>query len=222
MRPSLTPSTTRFAASGPPSWHEPACRPGYYGRVGRPGRRLCPGTQCPATLEVVIVPRTQDDDRDAQGFRADVVAVVTGGSSRTGREFARALASWGWAIVVVYLEHQRTVEATVAEILATDGKIVAVRADLADDLDVQRLFAESNAAFGGVDAVVHTTPDTALLLYEYAARNIRRGGVIVSVSAADRVTPGVAHRSCDDGIVDRAPPEEVLLSLDKWRRQAIA
>ena len=79
-----------------------------------------------------------------------------------GREIARGLAGWGWAIVVVYLEHQRTAEATVAEILAADGTIVAVRADLADDLDVQRLFAESIAAFAGVDVVVHTTTDSAV------------------------------------------------------------
>ena len=101
--------------------------------------------------------RGSDNGRDADGFRTDVVAIVTGGSSGAGREVARGLASWGWAIVVVYLEHQRTAEATVAEILAAEGKVVAVRADLADELDVQRLFAESTAAFAGVDVVVHTT-----------------------------------------------------------------
>ena len=87
----------------------------------------------------------------------------------------RGLARWGWAIVVVYLEHQRRAEATVAEILAAEGTTVAVRADLADDLDVQRLFAESIAAFGGVDAVVHTTTDSASLLYQHAARARPRG-----------------------------------------------
>ena len=103
--------------------------------------------------------------------------------ARTGREVARGLAGWGWAIVVVYLEHQRRAEATVAEILAAEGTTVAVRADLADDLDVQRLFAESIAAFGGVDVVVHTTTDSAALLYQHAARHVRRRGAIVSVSA---------------------------------------
>ena len=91
----------------------------------------------------------------------EAVAIVTGGSTGTGREIARGLAAWAWAIVLVYLEHQRTAEATVAEILAAEGRIVAVRADLADDLDVQRLFAESAAAFAGVDVVVHTTSESA-------------------------------------------------------------
>jgi NADP-dependent 3-hydroxy acid dehydrogenase YdfG len=85
-----------------------------------------------------VIPNGHDDPRTRVPSRK-AVAIVTGGSSETGREVARALAGWGWAIVVVYLEHQPTVEATVAEILATDGKIVAVRADLADDLDVERL-----------------------------------------------------------------------------------
>jgi 3-oxoacyl-[acyl-carrier protein] reductase len=121
---------------------------------------------------------------------------------------------------VVYLEHQRTVEATVAEILAVNGRIVAVRADLADDLDVQRLFAESSAAFGDVDVVVHTTTQSAPILLRHAAQRVRRGGVIVTVSAADRVAAGVARQLRERGIgVGRAPPEGVLGFLDGWRRQ---
>jgi short chain dehydrogenase len=166
--------------------------------------------------------RSSNSDRTAGGSRADVVAIVTGGSSAAGREFARALTSWNWAIVVVYLEDQPTVEATVAEILAADGKVVAVRADLTDDLDVQRLFAESTAVFAGVDVVVHTTTGSASLLYEHAVRHIRSRGAIVSTSAIDRVTPGLACRLGERGIsVGRAPPEEVLSFLDKWRRQAM-
>lgn len=150
------------------------------------------------------------------------MAIVTGGSTESGRELARALTSWGWAIVVVYLEHQRAAEATVAEILAADGDVVAVRADLADDLDVQRLFAESNAAFAGVDVLVHTTPDSASLLYQHAARHIRSRGAIVSTQAADRVKPGIARQLRERGIsVGRAPPEDVLPFLDRWVKHSI-
>ena len=151
----------------------------------------------------------------------ETVAIVTGGSFGIGREVARVLAGWGWAIVVVYLDHQRTAEATVAEVLAAEGRIVAVRADLADDLDVQRLFAESSAAFAGVDVVVHTTTDGASLLYQHAACQVRRRGAIVSVYAAGGVTAGIARQLRERGIsVRRARPEEVLLSLDRWRLQA--
>jgi short chain dehydrogenase len=130
----------------------------------------------------LVLMRNGRDHWGAQVSRADAVAIVTGGSSRTGREVARALASWGWAIVVVYLEHQRRVEATVEAILATEARTVAVRADLADGLDVERLFAESILAFGGVDVVVHTTADNGSLLYRHAARSVRECGAIVSTS----------------------------------------
>jgi short-subunit dehydrogenase len=152
--------------------------------------------------------------------RRDAVAIVTGGSFPSGRQVARGLAGWDWAIIVVYLEHQDTAEATVAEILDADGTIVAVRADLADDLDVQRLFAESSAAFGDVDVVVHTTTQSTAILLWHAAQRVRRGGVIVTVSAADGVTPSVARQMRERSIgVGRAPLEGVLAFLDGWRRQ---
>jgi 3-oxoacyl-[acyl-carrier protein] reductase len=148
------------------------------------------------------------------------VAIVTGGSSQTGRDVARGLASCAWAIVVVYLEHQSRAEATVAEIIAAEGTTVAVRADLADDLDVQRLFTESIAAFGGVDVVVHTTTDSAALLYQHAARRVRPRGAIVSTSEAAPFPPGIAPQLRERRITaGRAPPEAVLAFLDEWRRR---
>ena len=166
--------------------------------------------------------RNAGDGRNAQMLHADVVAIVTGGSYGTGREIAHALTRWRWAIVIVYLEHQRAAETTVDEILAVGGNVVAVRADPADDLDVQRLFAETTAAFAGVDVVVHTASGSASLLYEHAARHVRARGVIVSVSATDPLTPGVARQMRERGIsVGRAPPEDVLLYLDRWLRHTI-
>jgi 3-oxoacyl-[acyl-carrier protein] reductase len=153
-------------------------------------------------------------------LRRKAVAIVTGGAFGSGREVARGLADWDWPIVVVYLEHQRTVESAVAEILAAEGTIVSVRADLADDLDVQRLFAESSKAFGDVDVVVHTTTQTPAILLRHAAQHVRRGGLIVTVSAVDRVAPDVARQLRERGIrVGRVAPTGVLALLDGWRRQ---
>lgn len=158
----------------------------------------------------------------ARALRREAVAIVTGGSVGTGRAIARGLAGWGWAVVVVYLERQATTEATVAEILAAAGAIVAVRADLADDIDVQRLFAESRAAFGDVDVVVHTTTDSPALLYQHAVRHVRRRGMIVSVAPADRVTPGVSRQLRERGVgVGSTSPEDVLSFLDRWGHQAV-
>jgi 3-oxoacyl-[acyl-carrier protein] reductase len=148
------------------------------------------------------------------------VAIVTGGASQAGRDVARGLASPAWALVVVYLQHQSRAEATLADIIAAEGTTVAVRADLGDELDVQRLFTESIAAFGGVDVVAHTTTESAALLYRHAARHVRRSGVIVITSAAERIPPGIAGQLRERGItVGRDPPEGVLSFLDRWRRR---
>jgi hypothetical protein len=156
----------------------------------------------------------------ASGSSEEPVAIVTGGSFPSGRQVARGLARWDWPTVVVYLEHQCAVEAAVAEILKADGNVVAVRADLGDDLDVARLFAESSAVFGGVDVVAHTTTETASLLFQHAARHVRRRGAIVSVHAAEGVTPSVARQFRERGVrVGRVPPDEVLGFLDAWRRR---
>jgi 3-oxoacyl-[acyl-carrier protein] reductase len=145
------------------------------------------------------------------------VAIVTGAASGVGREIALGVASWGAAIVVVYLDLQRSAEATVAEILAAGGTTVAVRADLTDELDVDRLFGESIAAFGGVDAVVHSTTDRAALLYRQAARHLRQGGAIVSVAGTDPLAPGIARQLRERGFtIARARPDAVLALLHRW------
>jgi nucleoside-diphosphate-sugar epimerase len=161
------------------------------------------------------------DGRQAQGLHSDLVVIVTGGSTGTGREVACTLASWGWAVVVVYLDHQRTAEATVEDILAAEGNVVAVRADLADDLDVERLFSESIAAFARVDVVVHTLTGSASVLYEQAALHVRSQGAIVSVAGAELAIPDIARRLGERGIsIGRAPPEQMLAFLDRWRQEA--
>src|SRR5829696_1495933 len=87
--------------------------------------------------------------------RTDPVAIVTGGSRGPGRELARKLASRGFAVVVVFLRDQGEAEAVVDGILAADGTAVAVRADVGDALDVERLFDATAAEFGELDVVVH-------------------------------------------------------------------
>ena len=135
------------------------------------------------------------------------VAIVTGGSRGAGEATARRLAAHGYAVVINYLHDQRAAELAVQAILAHNGDALTIRADVADDLDVQRLFAETISAFGGVDAVVHTTgsrpaaiPVAAASLDEFdalirltaratflisreAARWLRDGGAIISLSS---------------------------------------
>jgi 3-oxoacyl-[acyl-carrier protein] reductase len=134
------------------------------------------------------------------------VAIVTGGSRGAGRATVRRLAARDYAVVVNYLHDQRAAESSVEEVLAHNGAAVAVRADVADDVDVERLFVEAIEAFGGVDVVVHAvgsrtaaTPVAEIDLDEFdalsrintratlivnreAARRLRNGGAIVNLS----------------------------------------
>jgi 3-oxoacyl-[acyl-carrier protein] reductase len=84
------------------------------------------------------------------------VAVITGGSYGVGRELARVLAGRGYAVVVVYIDDQGAAEAIVDEILGSGGTALAIRADVSDELDVERVFRETRTAFGAIDVIVHT------------------------------------------------------------------
>jgi len=119
------------------------------------------------------------------GEPASRVAIVTGGSRGVGRATAHRLAAGDYAVVVNYLHDRRAAESAVEAMLASQGDVMAVRADVADELDVQRLFAETMTAFGRVDVVVHAVSSRgADTVNREAARHLRDGGAIVSLSSA--------------------------------------
>ncbi len=82
------------------------------------------------------------------------VAIVTGASSGIGHAVARGLAEAGAAVVVNYNSHAEPADALVAEITASGGQAVAVRADVSDEAAVGQLFDATLARFGAVDIVV--------------------------------------------------------------------
>ena len=140
---------------------------------------------------------------------------------------ARELANRGFAIVVGYLTDRRAADATVDEVLAAGGAALTIRADVGDELDVERMFTEATEAFGGVDVVVHATGDGVLarvgdgdvdrfdavqhaivrgtfLVNRQAARQVRDGGTIVNLPrvVADPAVPCDAGTAACDAAVE--------------------
>ena len=83
------------------------------------------------------------------------VAMVTGASKGIGAGIAVHLADEGAAVVVNYATSKAGADRVVSAITGKGGKAVAVQADVARKADIQRLFAETQAAFGRLDVLVN-------------------------------------------------------------------
>ena len=82
-------------------------------------------------------------------------ALVTGGSRGIGRAVCEFLGREGADVAVNYVSNAEAAQGAVEAVASAGGSAVAVMADVADPEAVARMFAEINAAFGGVDILVN-------------------------------------------------------------------
>ncbi|MEX2519439.1 MAG: SDR family oxidoreductase [Paracoccaceae bacterium] len=75
-------------------------------------------------------------------------ALVTGGARRLGRALALALAEDGWDVAISFLGSADAAEATVAEIRAFGRRAATLRADFAEEAQVDALIPAASAALG--------------------------------------------------------------------------
>jgi 3-oxoacyl-[acyl-carrier protein] reductase len=141
------------------------------------------------------------------------VAIVTGAARGIGAAIARRFAAEGASVSLSYLTRMSEAEATLAAILDVGGNAAITQADVREELDVQRLFAETRARFGRVDIVVNNAAVNhrmtignlsvadfrrhfdvnvlgVLLVAKEAARSLERDGCILNVSSLSSMTPG--------------------------------
>jgi NAD(P)-dependent dehydrogenase (short-subunit alcohol dehydrogenase family) len=83
------------------------------------------------------------------------VALVTGGARRLGRQIALALASEGYDIVISYNRSALKAKRTVKEIRDRGVKVMAIKADISQKKDIDRLFKVTLKAFGRIDLLVN-------------------------------------------------------------------
>ena len=83
------------------------------------------------------------------------VAIVTGASKGIGAAIAKHLAAEGAAVVVNYSSSKEGADRVVDEIAKQGGKAIAVRANIARKVEIERLFAETKKAFGKLDILVN-------------------------------------------------------------------
>jgi 3-oxoacyl-[acyl-carrier protein] reductase len=83
------------------------------------------------------------------------VAVVTGASKGIGAAIAEHLAAEGASVVVNYASSKTGADAVVTRINKKGGKAVAIQADISKPNDINRLFAQTKAAYGKLDVLVN-------------------------------------------------------------------
>jgi 3-oxoacyl-[acyl-carrier protein] reductase len=166
------------------------------------------------------------------------VAIVTGGSRGIGRATAVKLAARGAAVVVGYAGGAEEAGKVVDEITAAGGRAVAAGADVGDEKAVAAMFDLAQETFGGVDVVVnsagimplspiaeldlevldriyHTNIRGTFVVLREAARRLRDGGSVVTVSTSQ---VGLRFPSYGPYVASKSAVEAVTLILARELR----
>jgi 3-oxoacyl-[acyl-carrier protein] reductase len=141
------------------------------------------------------------------------VAIVTGASRGIGRAIAERLGREGAKVVVNYVQNAGKAEEVVEAVEASGSQAVAVQSDMGRVEDARRLFQTAEERFGGVDVAINNAsisvfkPHAEVSEEEFdqvfgliargtffalqeAAKRLRDGGRIVSISSGGTVTGG--------------------------------
>ncbi|MDI3423067.1 SDR family oxidoreductase [Streptomyces luteolus] len=140
-------------------------------------------------------------------------AVVTGGSRGIGRAIVERLARDGASVVFNYAHSTEAAADVVREVEDAGGSVHGVQLDLAERGAPERLMEVADERFGGLDILVNNAAlnfsvaplaeteeevfdqamtvnaKAAFLTIRYAARHMRDGGRIITISTLNTVRP---------------------------------
>jgi NAD(P)-dependent dehydrogenase (short-subunit alcohol dehydrogenase family) len=85
----------------------------------------------------------------------DKVLLVTGGSRGIGAATCKLAARHGWAVAVNYTANSLAADAVVSDIRGQGGRAISVKADVADEAQVLRMFAHIDAKLGHITGLVN-------------------------------------------------------------------
>ena len=102
--------------------------------------------------------------------------LVTGGGRGIGAAIAELAARRGYAVCVNYRRDAASAQAVVERIRQAGGQAMAIAADVASEPDVMRMFAEIDAAWGRLDALVNNAGmlERQMRLIDMDAARMRR------------------------------------------------
>jgi 3-oxoacyl-[acyl-carrier protein] reductase len=142
------------------------------------------------------------------------VALVTGASSGIGRAIAMRLAADGFSVVVNYSENVEKAQEIVNDITATQGRAIAIRANVSLEHEVEALFKTTLAEFGTIDVVVNSAG--AFLVSPIIKNDVEgfdrviatnlRGTFLVLSHAAQHVSVGGRIIALSSSVIAKSPP----------------
>ena len=156
-------------------------------------------------------------------------ALVTGGSGGIGRAIVNQLAQEGYAVAVHYAGNQQVADELVQHIIEGGGSAIAVDGDIADETAMASAFDATEAAFGGIDVLVHTAgimrlkPVVDLDLTELDAvhRTNIRGTFVVDQLAARRLRAEGAIVNFSTSVVGLQFPSYAAYAASKGAVEAL-
>jgi NAD(P)-dependent dehydrogenase (short-subunit alcohol dehydrogenase family) len=84
------------------------------------------------------------------------VLLITGGASGIGAETARRAASRGYSIAINYRTRDAEAKKVVADVQSKGAKAIAIKADMASEADIVKMFEETTKALGPITQLLNS------------------------------------------------------------------